>query len=99
MHLINGYFNSKEALDLLTQLVHVKVKFHESKITNTTSEEDIKTREKRIKDLQRELFELRQYIEKNELIGVSIQADIQLQRISNNITTHNQLADLQRVSK
>lgn len=78
MQLINGYFNAKDALDLMTQLVDAKVKFHESKITNTTSEEDIKIREKRIKDLQRELFELRQYMEKNKLKGLSIQADIQL---------------------
>lgn len=78
MQLINGYFNAKDALDLITQLVHAKVKFHESKISHTTSEEDIKTREKRIKDLQRELFELRQLIDKNQLDGLSIQADIRL---------------------
>ncbi|GAA4460152.1 hypothetical protein GCM10023189_34860 [Nibrella saemangeumensis] len=56
IQLINGHFNPQEALDILTQMVYVKIQFHENKIKHSDSEEDIKTREKRIKDLQRELY-------------------------------------------
>jgi hypothetical protein len=55
LHLINGEFQGKEALDLITHLVHVKIKFLENKIEESSSEEDIKMREKRIKQLQEEL--------------------------------------------
>jgi hypothetical protein len=78
LQLINGFFSKKDALDILSQMVHQKIKYHESKINLSGSEEDIKTREKRIKDLQRDLFEVRQYIEKNQLSGIDLQADIVL---------------------
>lgn len=63
IQLINGQFSSKEAIDILTQMLHVKVKFHESKINESSSEEEVKMREKRIKELQKDLYEVRQYIE------------------------------------
>lgn len=62
LQLIKGNFSSSEALDILTQLVNVKIKFHESKIENSFNEEDIKMRENRIKQLQRELYETKQAI-------------------------------------
>lgn len=63
IQLINGQFSTKEAIDILTQMLHVKVKFHESKINESSSEEEIKMREKRIKELQKDLYEVRNYIE------------------------------------
>ncbi|WP_128548621.1 hypothetical protein [Larkinella soli] len=45
----------------------------------SSSEEDIKTREKRIKDLQRELYEVRRYLELNPTEGVSLHAGILLE--------------------
>ena len=42
--------------------MHVKIKFHEDKIHAHANEEDIKMREKRIKKLQKELFEIRNFI-------------------------------------
>jgi len=64
VQLIDGQFTSQEALDILTQMIHVKIKFHEGKINNTSTEEDIKWREQKIKNLQKSLYEVRQEIEK-----------------------------------
>lgn len=62
IQLIEGQFQREDALDLITQMIHVKIKFHEKKIDNSQSEEDIRARETKIKKLQKELFELRQQI-------------------------------------
>ena len=62
LQLIKGSFSQTEALELLTQLVHVKIKFHENKIEKSHHEEDIKMREKRIKHLQQEFYEMKQVI-------------------------------------
>ena len=53
---IHGQFSQKEAIDLLTQIIHVKIKFHEGKIASHSNEEEVKMRENRIKKLQRELL-------------------------------------------
>lgn len=52
--LFEGEFQPEEILDLITQMIDLKIKFHESKITNESSEEDIKFRESKIKQLQQE---------------------------------------------
>lgn len=62
LQLIQGEFSSNDAIDLMTQMVHIKIKYHESKINSQSSEEDIKTRESKIKQLQKDLFELRKSI-------------------------------------
>lgn len=77
IQLIQGQFGSKEAIELITQMIHAKVKFHENIISNNDSEEDIKMRENRIKQLQKDLFEARQYIEKKG-DNVSINASIEI---------------------
>lgn len=64
IQLFEGVFEPQEAVDLLTQMVQVKIKYHEAKISSESNEEDVKMREKRIKLLQNELFELRDSIEK-----------------------------------
>lgn len=61
--LINGSFDKQEAYDILSQMIHVKIKYHELKITNSHNVEDIKMREKRIKELQKSLQEIRQFIQ------------------------------------
>jgi len=65
IQLIQGEFSSMEAFELITQMVHIKIKYHENKIAKNSSEEDIKYRESKIKRLQKELFELRNSVEKN----------------------------------
>ena len=60
--LIKGHFPQADALDLLTQLVQVKIKYHEDKIGLSQNEEDMKMRERRIKELQHNLHSVRQQI-------------------------------------
>ena len=57
LKLIQGEFNAKEAIEIITQLIHVKIRYHENKITSNSNEEDIKYRETKIKRLQRDLYE------------------------------------------
>ena len=66
LSLIKGNFTSKEAIELITELIHVKIKFHENKIKLADHEEDIKMREKRIKQLQKELYEVKNYIDRKK---------------------------------
>ncbi len=63
IQLIEGQFSAEEAIDIITKMVHVKIKFHEDKIHAHANEEDIKMREKKIKQLQKELFEVRRFID------------------------------------
>ncbi|MGM9507037.1 hypothetical protein ACS5NO_04905 [Larkinella sp. GY13] len=63
MQLIQGQFSAQDSIQLLTEMVHVKIKYHESKIGSNSSEEDVKMREKRIKTLQKDLSDLRQAIQ------------------------------------
>lgn len=62
--LLKGSFTKDEAVSLLTRMADVKIKFHEDKIHTTSNEEDVKMRENRIKQLQKDLYEARLYIEK-----------------------------------
>jgi len=61
--LIQGSFSPIDSFELLSQMVMLKVKFHENKIYNTSIEEDIKYRESKIKRLQQDLMELKKYID------------------------------------
>jgi hypothetical protein len=72
IQLIEGQYNKKEALELITQMIHIKIKFHENKINNNSNEEDVKYRETKIKNLQKELFELKYYLDNN---GNSVQLE------------------------
>lgn len=77
LELIHGQFSKKDAIEIITQMIHVKIKFHESKISNESSQEDSKMRERRIKQLQRDLFEARKYIEQHKE-KISMQSEIQI---------------------
>lgn len=77
IELINDDFEPKEALEILTKLIHVKIKFQEDKINESSSEEDINMRETRIKRLQKKLFEIRQHID-SQNGQITIQSSITL---------------------
>ncbi len=64
IQLIQGEFNANDALELISQMIHIKVKFHENKIAKLANEEDIKYRESKIKKLQKELFEFKNGFDK-----------------------------------
>ncbi|MFN7690902.1 MAG: hypothetical protein ACK5QU_07460 [Bacteroidota bacterium] len=66
LHLFQGEFTAQDTLDLIVQLINVKIKYHENKILKNNNEEDTKYRESRIKLLQSELAELKSKIAHND---------------------------------
>jgi hypothetical protein len=62
IQLLQGEFSSIDAIDLITKMIQIKIAYQENKIAGTTSEEDIKYRESKIKGLQKELFDFRNNI-------------------------------------
>ena len=78
IQLIQGQFNAKDAIDIITQMIHVKVKFHENKITGNCTEEDIKLSETKIKRLQKDLFEIRKFVE-TKGGNISLESAIEIQ--------------------
>ncbi len=77
IHLIHGQFSGKDALEIITKMINVKIQFQEEKIENSHNEEDIKMRETRIKSLQKELYESRKFIE-TQGDKVSLESEINL---------------------
>lgn len=60
--LIKGSFSKAEAIDLLSQIMLVKIRYYENKIDKDLSEEDIKMRETLIKQIQQDYINARQAI-------------------------------------
>lgn len=77
IQLIHGHFDKEDALELLTQLMAVKIRFHENKIMHTHNEEDIKMREMRIKQLQNDLHEVRKQLGKKG-DAISLRSEIEI---------------------
>ncbi|MCY7291133.1 MAG: hypothetical protein LH615_03025 [Ferruginibacter sp.] len=75
IQLLQGEFSAQEAIDIITQMIQVKIKFHENKINNSHGEEATKMREKRIKDLQQDLNSVRTFIE-NQGKNITLQSEI-----------------------
>ena len=78
LQLIKGEFSSNDAIELIAHMINIKIKYHENKINNRSSEEDLKTRETKIKQLQKELFELRKVLN-SKTNGVKIEAIIKVE--------------------
>lgn len=78
IQLLQGNFANYEALELISQMVNIKIKYHENKISTQCSEEDIKTRESKIKQLQNEHFELRKIINL-QTNGVKLETTIKIE--------------------
>lgn len=77
IHLIDGQFSATDAIAIITQLTEVKIKYHENKIKSSHNEEDIKMRERKIKKLQQELADSREYIQK-QTRNITINSTINL---------------------
>ncbi len=75
--LIQGQFTAQDALEIITRMVQAKILYHESKISSLENEEDIKSRESRIKQLQKDLYEIRQYISAHG-DGIAMRAHVEL---------------------
>lgn len=80
--LVHGNFSPSDSFELLNQMVQLKVKFHENKISKTSNEEDIKYRESKIKRLQNDLMELKQYIDQSA-DNLSVDVQIKLEKSKN----------------
>ncbi len=79
IQLINGQFTAQETIDLVTQMIQVKIKFLENKISNLHNEEDIKSKETKIVTLQNTISKLRQHIGiTNSNLKISSEIEIQL---------------------
>lgn len=63
--LIDGEFSSSDALQVITRLFEVKIRYHEEQIGRSAQEEDIKMRERKIRQLQQNLADIRDYIRNN----------------------------------
>lgn len=75
--LIQGQFNANDAIDIITQMIYVKVNHHESKISNSCNEEDIKFWENKIKALQNDLVEFRKFASNTG--NISLKSTIEIQ--------------------
>ena len=62
IQLLQGEFNATDAIELIAQMIHLKIKYNEKKINIQSNKEDIKSRETKIKQLQKELIEIRKII-------------------------------------
>jgi hypothetical protein len=71
LQLFDGMFNRGEVLDLVARMIEVKIRYHEGKIEKSSGEDDIKMRERKIKQLQEELFRCRQQLTRNGDVQVS----------------------------
>ncbi len=73
--LITGSFEQREALDLITRLIDVKIRFHEERIRKSDQEEDIKQRESKIIRLQQDLYIIRHELGRSDK-RVSLDAEL-----------------------
>ena len=65
IQLIEGDFSKADTLELVSQMIQVKIRYHEKSIQKNSSEEDIKYRESKIKFLQDELLHLKEELNKS----------------------------------
>ncbi len=78
IQLIHGHFSKADSLDLITQMIHVKIRYHENKIKASSNEEDTKMRETKIKRLQKDLFDLKKLLDSNnDIVSITSQIEIE----------------------
>jgi hypothetical protein len=65
LHILKDTFSKEEAIGLLTKIVPVKVKRHESKILKSYNKEAISMRERWTKQPQRDIYEAKQAVVSN----------------------------------
>jgi hypothetical protein len=74
--LIDGNFSQRDAEAIISNMIQLKIKFHERKIEeDSLQEEDIKMREKRIIELQNNLKQFNELIKKNSTTRLHIFAE------------------------
>jgi len=78
VQLIKGQFLPDDAISIITEMIRIKIRYHEDKITALSNEEDIKSRESKIKQLQHELQRVRTEI-RSGVGEISIDSVIHIQ--------------------
>jgi hypothetical protein len=77
IQLLEGEFSATDGLELIAKMIEVKIKFHENKISKSQQEEDIKSRENKIKALQNSLYDARIYLSsKNDSVKINSSLNI-----------------------
>ncbi len=77
IQLLKGSFEPKDLEKIITELIQVKIKYHEEKIKLDGDEESMKMRENRIIKLQNELVEVRNYISQ-QTSSIMVDSEISL---------------------
>ncbi len=73
IQLIHGHFDANDAIDIITKMILIKIKYYEDKINNSLNEDDDKSREVKIKNLHKDLFKVRSMPSIQEAILLSKQ--------------------------
>lgn len=77
---LKGSYRKEDLEDLITKMIHIKIRFHEDKINSSAGEEEIKMREKRIIELQKDLYNLKKFVKSidEELINADAEIRVSL---------------------
>jgi hypothetical protein len=78
INLLKGSFSPLELENVITELIQVKIKYHEEKIKNTDDEETMKMRENRIIKLQNDLKEVRHFLRTTSKSIINVESEIKL---------------------
>lgn len=77
IQLIDGEFSQTDALGIISEMIQVKIKYHERRIGKHSNEEDVKYIESKIKKLQNDLHEVRtQFSNANDKLKINAQINI-----------------------
>lgn len=75
---LKGSYRKEDLEDLITKMIHIKIRFHEDKINSSAGEEEIKLREKRIIELQKDLYNLKKFVKSIDEELINADAEIQI---------------------
>ncbi|TGM23595.1 hypothetical protein EHQ82_05345 [Leptospira selangorensis] len=78
--LLKGSFAAKDLENIITEMIRIKIKYHEEKIKNCDEEETIKMRENRIIKLQNELKDLRSFLSSASTDIINADAEIEISK-------------------
>jgi hypothetical protein len=71
LQLIEGVFNRNELMDIISRMIDVKINYHVDKIEKSADEDDIKMRERKIRQLQETMHTCRHTLKNQDDVQVS----------------------------
>ena len=78
VQLIQDQLNTKESIDVVTEIIHMNIRFHEKKIAESDDIKVIKAHQEQVKHLQKYLFEVRKFVE-SKATNIDFSATFELQ--------------------